>query len=268
MSDVYAAYDQREAKGWVENGVGFLQLNRPKAMNALSKDLLDAGRELVKLFTKDPEVKAIVVMGNEKVFGAGGDIKAMAKDEEGVIKAEDDIWHVNDFFFTLQDCPKPVVAAVRGLALGGGLELLLACDVNVIAEDATLAFPEINLGIFPGGGGTQRAPRYVGMGNAKYYILTGEFFSAAEAHRIGIANVVVPADQVVERATKLARKIGGKSPQAVKAAKHQINVALDHDLKSGCAGEQISWSRLFGTKDQQEGMIAFLENRKPNFTGE
>ena len=156
---------------------------------------------------------------------------------------------------------------VRGVALGGGLELMMSCDVHIIAEDATLGLPEINLGIFPGGGGTQRFSRQAAINIAKQYVFTGDFFDAETAYRIGLANMVVPADEAMDAGRKMAKKFCKKSPLALREAKNAINMSMNMDIKSGCRAEQIAWSMLFSGEDQKEGMKAFMENRKAEFKG-
>lgn len=249
----------------VENGIGYLQFNRPKAFNAVNVKLLDESAEVLFAFNEDPDVKVIIIYGNENAFAAGADITAVAK--YNAFEARNFLDKVHRTQFAIEDNHKPTIAAVRGLALGGGLEVVMACDIHIIGDNATLGLPEINLGIFPGAGGTQRFPRQAAINIAKQYVFTGDFFDAETAYRIGLANMVVPADEVMETAEKIARKISRKSPLALREAKNAVNMSMNTDIKTGCRMEQIAWSMLFSGEDQKEGMQAFLENRKAEFKG-
>ncbi|HHW61807.1 MAG TPA: enoyl-CoA hydratase/isomerase family protein [Syntrophomonadaceae bacterium] len=250
---------------WVEDSIGFVQLNRPKAYNALNPLLMDEAYDALNRYSADPDIRAIIICGNEKAFAAGADLKAVAR--YNAFEARDFIDKVHRTLFAVEDNHKPTIGVARGVALGGGLELFLACDIHIVAEDATLGLPEINLGIFPGGGGTQRFPRQAAINIAKQYIFTGDFFDAETAYRIGIANMVVPADEAMDAARKIARKICRKSPLALREAKNAVNMSMNTDIKTGCRMEQIAWSMLFSGEDQKEGMQAFLENRKAEFKG-
>ncbi|MGE5449847.1 MAG: enoyl-CoA hydratase/isomerase family protein, partial [Methanomassiliicoccales archaeon] len=248
-----------------DNGVGYLQFNRPKAFNAVNSYLLMEATECLNDMSVDPEVKVIIIQGNEQAFAAGADLKEVAT--KNPFEARDYIDKVHACLFAMEDNHKPVIAAVRGLALGGGFECALGADMRVIADNATLGLPEINLGIFPGGGGTQRMPRNTSLGNAKQYIFTGDFFTAEDAYRMGLANVVVPADEVMGIALKYAKKMMKKSPLALREAKNAVNMSMNTDIKTGCRMEQLSWSMLFASEDQKEGMNAFAEGRKAEFKG-
>jgi enoyl-CoA hydratase len=213
----------------------------------------------------DPAVKVIIICGNDKVFAAGADLKAVANYNAFEARNYDD--GVHRTLFAVEDNHKPVITAVQGFALGGGMELVLASDIRIVSDDATLGLPEINVGIFPGGGATQRMPRNTSMCNAKQYILTGDFFRAEDAYRMGLINMVVPNDKVMETALKMARKLAKKSPLALREAKNAINMSMNMDIKAGCRAEQLGWSMLFSSEDQKEGMKAFAENRKATFVG-
>lgn len=265
MSEAYRGKEYNTVKAWVEDGIGYLQFFRPKAMNAVNEELLDESREVLNAYSTDPDVKVIIIHGNEKAFAAGADIKAVFSLNAFGARDFDDKVHAT--IFAVEDNHKPVVTAVRGVALGGGLELVLSSDIRIVAEDATLGLPEINIGIFPGGGATQRLPRNCSIAIAKQYIYTGDFFNAQEAYRIGIANKVVPADQVMETAVKMAKKIAKKSPLALREAKNAVNTSMNTDIKAGCRAEQLAWSMCFASEDQKEGMGAFIEGRKPEFKG-
>lgn len=265
MAESYLGKEYKTILAWVEDGIGYMQFNRPKAMNAVNFQLLDESLLVLQQYQYDPEVKVILICGNEVSFAAGADLRDWYKLDPFQARNGND--KVQTTIFAVENNHKPVIAAVRGLALGGGLEVVLACDIRIIAENATLGLPEINLGIFPGGGGTQRLPRSTSIALAKQYIFTGDFFDGHTALRMGIANQVVPAEQVMETAVKLAKRISKKSPLALREAKNAVNMSMNTDIKSGCRQEQIAWSMLFASEDQKEGMGAFLENRKAEFKG-
>lgn len=246
-------------------GIAIIQFNRPKAFNAVNAQFLNDITEILEAINLDPDVRAIILKGNENAFAAGADLKAVAG--YNAFEARDFLDKVHRAIFALEDNSKPVIAAVNGLALGGGLEIALACDIRIVADNATMGLPEINLGIFPGAGGTQRFPRNASICKAKQYIFTGDFFDAATADKMGLVNMVVPAADVVPAAMKFAKKLCFKGPLALRAAKQCVNNSMNQDIKSGCRSEQFAWSMLFASNDQKEGMNAFLENRKATFTG-
>lgn len=248
-----------------EESVAIVQLNRPKAFNSINVQLLDDMYEVFSAMQYDPEVRAIILTGNNKAFAAGADIKSVAG--YNAFEALDFLDKCHDVMFLLEDHNKPVIAAVEGLALGGGFELVLACDVRIAAENCTFGFPEINIGIFPGAGGTQRTPRNCSIALTKQLIFSGDNFDAALAEKAGLINMVVPAGQTLETAKKFARKLSKKSPLALRAAKQSINMSMSMDIKSGCRFEQNRWSMLFASEDQKEGMGAFIEKRQPDFKG-
>ncbi|MGE5370904.1 MAG: enoyl-CoA hydratase/isomerase family protein [Solirubrobacterales bacterium] len=249
----------------VADGIGILTINRPKAMNSVNDRLLEETYVALEMMEKDPAVKAIIITGGDKVFAAGADIKAVS--EYNAFEARAFIDLVHKTIFKLEDNQKPTIAAICGFALGGGTELALACDVRIAADNATFGLPEISLGIYPGGGGTQRLPRLIGLGRAKELIFTGDFFPAQRAYEMGMINQLVPADQVMDAAKKLARKLTKKPPLALRLAKSAINASMNTDIKSGCRLEQEGFAMLFASADQKEGMGAFLEGRKANFQG-
>lgn len=261
----YKGKEYKTILAWVEEGIGYIQLNRPKAFNAVNETLLNDSYDVLTLMSEDPDVRCIIIHGNENAFAAGADLKAVAG--YNAFQARNFLDLVHRTVFAIEDNHKPVIAAVNGLALGGGLELMMACDIHIVADNATLGLPEINLGIFPGGGGTQRMPRHTSICIAKQYIFTGDFFDAETAYRIGLVNMVVPAAEVMDAAKKMARKISRKSPLALREAKYSVNNSMNLDIKSGSRAEQIAWSMLFASEDQKEGMNAFLENRKAEFKG-
>lgn len=263
--EFYKGKEYRTINAWLEDGIGYMQFNRPKAMNAVNQELLAESTECLTAYNDDPEVRVIIICGNENVFAAGADLKAVYP--MTAFEARNYIDGVHKCLFAIEDNHKPTIAAVRGLALGGGLETAMACDIRIFADNCTLGLPEINVGIYPGGGGTQRMPRNTSIAIAKQYILTGDFFDSATAYRIGLANMVVPADEVMDAAKKMARKIAKKSPLALREAKNAVNMSMNTDIKTGCRMEQLAWAMLFSSEDQKEGMGAFLENRKAEFKG-
>ncbi|WP_370461409.1 enoyl-CoA hydratase-related protein [Micromonospora sp. Llam0] len=248
----------------VEQGVATLRLARPP-MNALNAAVQEELRDAARTVADDDRVRAVVVYGGEKVFAAGADIKEMA--DMSYVDMAARAAQLSSAFDAVARIPKPVVAAITGYALGGGCELALACDWRVVAEDAKLGQPEIKLGVIPGAGGTQRLARLVGPARAKDIILSGRMVDAAEAERIGLADRVVPADQVYAAALDMVRPFVTGPAQAVKAAKLAIDGGLEMDLASGLAWESQLFASLFATDDRTEGMAAFVAKRKPDFTG-
>lgn len=249
----------------IKDGIAFLALNRPKALNALNTDVLSELQNAFTFIRKSDTVKAILLTGKGKAFAAGADIGEMY--EMDVLRARDMMIRGHDLMHMIESLSKPVIAAVNGFALGGGCELAMACDVRIASEKAQFGQPEVNLGIIPGFGGTQRLSRIVGKSMAKYLILTGEIISADEALRIGLVERVVPPEELMGNAIKVAKAIMAKAPLAVSAAKSAINTGYSLDLKSACALEIESFSAPFSTRDRLEGMGAFLEKRPPSFSG-
>jgi len=246
----------------VEDSIAFITLNRPKALNALNTETLGELDAAVSAAGKDENVKAVVITGEGRAFVAG-DISQM----RGLTVQEGRNMTIlgQEVFTRIENLDKPVIAAVNGFALGGGCELAMACDIRVASDKAKFGQPEVNLGIIPGYGGTQRLPRLVGKGAAKYLIFTGEMISAEEAFRIGLADKVVPAEELMDSVIALAKVIMSKAPIAIKMAKHAINNGLNVDLKSGVAYEAEAYTTTFSTEDRVEGMSAFLEKRQAEF---
>ncbi|MEM9762389.1 MAG: enoyl-CoA hydratase [Pseudomonadota bacterium] len=247
-----------------KENVALIRLNRPSAMNALNSELM---RELGEALTKadaDDEVGAIVITGNEKAFAAGADIKEMRPKtftdafREDFITAE---WE------TVTRIRKPVIAAVAGYALGGGCELAMMCDFILAADSAKFGQPEINLGVMPGAGGSQRLTRFVGKSKSMDMNLTGRFMDAAEAERSGLVSRLFPADRLVDEAVAVAQKIADKAPLAVMATKEAVNRSYETTLSEGVRFERRMFHALFATEDQGEGMDAFIEKRTPHFKG-
>lgn len=241
--------------------VGLITLNRPQALNALCDALIRELGQALDAFEADDAIGAIVLTGSDKAFAAGADIKEMQS------RSFVDVY-LGDFVKSWERvtlCRKPVIAAVAGYALGGGCELAMMCDTIVCADSAKFGQPEITLGITPGAGGTQRLTRFVGKAKAMDMILTGRMMDAAEAERAGLVSRIVPTAKLVDEAVKMATQIAALSRPAVLMAKEMINRAYETTLAEGVRFERRLFHALFATADQKEGMLAFVEKRKPNF---
>ena len=247
----------------VRGRVGLITLNRPHAMNALNNQLMRELMDALNDFDKDNGIGAMVITGNEKAFAAGADIKEMAgKPIEQMMDSD----HIA-VFGRIRTIRKPVIAAVSGWALGGGCEIALSCDMIVASESATFGQPEINIGVIPGAGGTQRLTRAVGKAIAMEMILNDRRLNAQEAYKFGMVNRVVPVASYLDEALKLAGEIASRAPVAVRVAKKMINQAFERSLADGLAAEKQEFYNLFATEDQKEGMQAFVEKRKPQWKG-
>jgi len=242
--------------------VGLITLNRPKALNALCDQLMEELGQALRGFEADPAIGAIVLTGSEKAFAAGADIKEMKGRAFPAVYLDDFIGKRWEAVLTIQ---KPVIAAVGGFALGGGCELAMMCDMIIAADTARFGQPEINLGIIPGAGGSQRLTRAVGKSKAMEMILTGRMMDAAEAERANLVTRVVPAAELVTEAVKIGQKIGALSAPSVAMAKEAVNAAFESTLTEGVRTERRLFLSLFATEDQKEGMSAFAEKRKPAF---
>ncbi len=241
--------------------VGLITLNRPQAVNALSSALIAELTAALAGFETDAAIGAVVITGSEKAFAAGADIKEMRGKSFADVTASDFIadW---DYVSRLR---KPVIAAVSGFALGGGCELAMMCDFIIAADTAKFGQPEINLGVMPGLGGTQRLARFIGKSKAMDMVLTGRMMDAAEAERCGLVSRVVPAADLVAETLKAAEKIAGCSLPSVMMAKEAVNRAFETTLAEGVLAERRAFHSLFATEDQKEGMAAFEEKRSPRF---
>ena len=259
MSEVPVLYE-------VADHVATVTLNRPQVRNAMNGVLREAMMERFTALTMDDDVRAIVVTGaGDKAFSAGADIREFV--EPLVPTQFREQRRRIDFRQVMDRCPQPIIAAIRGIALGGGLELALACDIRIAGDDALLGLTETNLAIIPGGGGTQRLPRLVGRGKALEMILTGMRIGAAEALRIGLVERVVPAAEVLNAARELARELAGRAPVAIRYAKEAVAKGLGMSLDDGLRLEGDLSTLLRTTEDRLEGARAFLEKRKPNWQG-
>lgn len=247
----------------IKESIGIVTLNRPKVYNALSHALIGELTDALSLLDKDNAVKVIVLTGSDRAFAAGADIAEMSQ-ESTVSMINKDQFAVWD---KISKVKKPMIAAVSGFVLGGGLELMMNCDMVVASENAKLGQPEINLGIIPGAGGTQRLIRLVGKNKAMEMILTGSIITAEEALQIGLVNKVVSVDSYLEEAIKIAGVIAKKSPIALQLAKEAILQSFETSLSEGLLQERKNFYMLFATVDQKEGMSAFLEKREPKFQG-
>ena len=246
----------------VHGKVGVILLNRPKALNALSKGLVRELAQALDAFEADPEIGAIVLTGSEKAFAAGADIKEMAGKSYMDVYMEDFI--TVDWERAAQ-CRKPVIAAVAGYALGGGCELAMMCDFILAADNARFGQPEITIGTIPGAGGTQRLTRFVGKSKAMEMCLTGRMMDAQEAERAGLVSRVVPVDDLKDEAIKTAGKIADLSLPLTMMAKESVNRAYETTLGEGLRFERRVFHASFATADQKEGMAAFVEKRQPDF---
>jgi len=242
--------------------VGLIQLNRPKALNALNDALMNEVGDALAKFDADDNIGAMVITGSDKAFAAGADIGAMRDwGYMDVYKSE----YITRNWERIKSVRKPVIAAVAGYALGGGCELSMMCDIIIAAETAKFGQPEIKLGIIPGAGGTQRLPRAVGKAKAMDMILTGRMMDAMEAERVGLVSRVVPAAKLLDEALAAAAQVAEFSLPSVMMAKECINRAFEAPLAEGILFERRLFHSLFGTEDQKEGMAAFVEKRKPGF---
>ena len=247
--------------------IAVLTVNRPKALNAMNQATLAELRRAIEELDADPGVGVVIVTGaGEKAFVAGADISEMAG--FGPAQAEEHARKGQAAVAAFERARKPVLAAVNGYALGGGLELALACDVRLASDNAQMGLPEVSLAVIPGFGGTQRLARVVGEGRAKELVLTGRRVKADEALRIGLVNQVVPQAQLLDAAKEMARAILANGPVAVRLAKEVIHEGLATDFEHGLLLEQKAFGLVFATHDQKEGMRAFLEKRKPAWKGE
>lgn len=251
-----------------KDGVAWITLNNPERYNALDAETRRELKQALEDASRDSSVLAIVIRGSGKAFSAGGDIRAMAEMKPlDILNMAREVGTALVLSEIIKNAPKPVIAAVHGYCLGAGFELAQACDIIIASEDAVFGQPEINIGLIPGGGGTQRLPRLIGEKKAKELIFTGERIPAKEMEQMGLVNKVVPADKLMDAVNEFIAKIKEKSPVALAAAKEAINAALEVSLTEGFKYEAQIFAQLFSTEDQKEGARAFLEKRKPVWKG-
>jgi enoyl-CoA hydratase len=248
------------------DGLAVVRLNRPEKMNALSRAMLDELKEAFSRIEREPDVRAVLLTSaNDRAFCAGTDIGELAQlDDDGARRASE---RGQDVCARIEHCRVPVIAAVNGVAAGGGCELALACHLRVASKSAEFSLPETKLGIIPAYGGTQRLARIIGVGRALGMMLAGEVVSAREAHAMGLVNRVAAPDQLFSEAEALAREIMGLAPLAISACLEAVTRGLELPLEEGLALEAELFSRLFSTEDMREGTSAFLEKRAPVFRG-
>jgi enoyl-CoA hydratase len=239
------------------------RLNRPQVRNALNLEVRVRLADEVTRHAADEKIRCLIVTGSDTVFAAGADIGEMAEAGPVEVMAR----NVQKYWRAIMDCPKPLIAAVEGFALGGGLELALCADIIVAGEGARLGLPEVKVGILPGAGGTQKLARLIGAKRAMLLLMTGRMFSAAEAHGMGVISELAPTGQALARALEIAREIAALPPISIMQIKEIVNAGLNASLDTALMLERKAFQLQFATSDQKEGMRAFMEKRKPKFEG-
>ena len=245
------------------SSVVVFRLNRLHVHNALNLAIRVQLAEAITRLAADPAIRCLVVTGSDKAFAAGADLSEMAEATPEEVKER----NVQQHWRAISDCPKPLIAAIEGYALGGGLELALCADIIVAGEDSRLGLPEVKVGILPGGGGTQRLTRLVGLKRAMLLLMTGRMFGAADALAMGVISEMAPSGQALTRALEIATEIAAMPPIAVAQIKRVVNEGVNQPLDAALMMEQLAYEGLYETSDQKEGMRAFLEKRKPKFVG-
>lgn len=250
----------------VQDGIAVLTFNRPKALNALNADTLDEVADAVERVRGDETIRVLVLTGaGEKAFVAGADISGFGA--MNCLSARLFAEKGQDLFFKIEQLPKPVIACVNGFALGGGCEIAMSCDFIYASDKARFGQPEVNLGLIPGFGGTQRLSRLIGRAKAKELCMTAEIIDAQQAKDLGLVAKVFPADQLIAETMKVAGALASKPVSVLRSLKKVIDCGSDIDLRSACALEAESFGVCFGSEDMREGVSAFLEKRKPEFKG-
>lgn len=251
----------------IEKNIATITLNRPEAANAFSMQMLTEFRELIEDFKYNSSIRTVILTGSgEKVFCAGADLKERARMTP--IEVKQTVALIRLVINSVEQLPMPVIAAINGVAFGGGLELALACDIRIATETAKVGLTETSLAIIPGAGGTQRLPRLIGLGKAKELIFTAQRVDAYEAKEIGLVEYVVPKEELLQKAMEIADRIADNGPIAVAQAKIAINKGMEVDLQTGLELEQMAYAMTIPTKDRIEGLTAFKEKRKPQYKGE
>lgn len=248
-----------------EPPLGWIYLNRPDKLNAINEQLMKDLRQAVDELVADDHIRVIIITGLGKAFSAGADISQF-KTLNG-LTAWEFAKKGRELMDYIENLPKPTIAMINGYALGGGLELAMACDIRIAAEEAQLGLPEITLGIYPGFGGTQRLIRLIGKGKAMEMMMTGDRIPAREAERLGLVNKVVPLAELEKETRNFALKLAEKPPVALRLIKLLVNQGLDAPILAGLNMESLGWGVVFSTEDAKEGVNAFFEKRKPNFKG-
>ncbi len=249
----------------ISDAIATLTFNRPDAMNSINSEMLEEIHNAVRELRINEEVKVLILTGAGKAFVAGADIKSLQTFNP--LEAKLFVENGQSLFFEIEALDIPVIACVNGFALGGGCEIAMACDFIYASEKARFGQPEINLGIIPGFGGTQRLSRLIGKDRAKELCMTGKPIKAQKACEVGLVTRVFPADDLMEETMKTAKEIAGKGRVALRAIKHVIDNGFDIDIKNGCAMEVDAFAVCFSSPDKEEGTSAFLEKRAPNFSG-
>ena len=256
MDNQYVNFEKKE-------NIAIVTISKEKSLNALSYDVLIELKVCLLKLEKDEDIRCIIITGSGKAFVAGADIEQInSSSEKG---AFDYARYGQDTLSYIENFPLPVIAAINGFALGGGCELAMSCDIRIASEKARFGLPEVSLGIIPGNGGTQRLPRLVGKGMAKYLIMTGKHIKAEEAKQIGLADVVVPADELLDEAIKTAQTICQNSPDAITLAKQAVNMVDEVTLENGILKEADLYLETFRTENRKIGMTAFLKKEKATF---
>lgn len=251
----------------IEKNIATITLNRPEAANAFSRQMLTEFRELIEELKYNSSIRTVILTGSgEKVFCAGADLKERAGMTP--IEVKQTVALIRLVINSVEQLPMPVIAAINGVAFGGGLELALACDIRIAAETAKVGLTETSLAIIPGAGGTQRLPRLIGLGKAKELIYTAQRVDAYEAKEIGLVEYVVPKEELLQKAMEIADRIADNGPIAVAQAKIAINKGMEVDLQTGLELEQMAYAMTIPTEDRIEGLTAFKEKRKPQYKGE
>ncbi|MFA8439038.1 enoyl-CoA hydratase [Pueribacillus sp. YX66] len=251
----------------VQNNLATITLNRPEAANAFSKQLLCELKEILEEIKYNPSIRAVIITGSgDKVFCAGADLKERTGMSE--IEVKQTVFQIRQVVNLVEQLPNPVIAAINGVALGGGLELALACDIRIAIENAEVGLTETSLAIIPGAGGTQCLPRLIGLGKAKELIFTACKVEAREAKEFGLIEYVVEKEKLLNKAHEIAEKIAENGPIAVAQAKLAVNKGIQVDLQTGLEIEQMAYAITIPTKDRIEGLTAFKEKRKPQYKGE
>jgi len=245
------------------DSIGLIKLNRPKVLNAINRPMVTEIVQVLEQFDHDDQIKVIVIAGNGRAFAAGADIDEMANDDSISMEL------LNQFaeWDRINTIKKPIIGAVQGFALGGGFELALACDVLFAAEDAKFGFPEVNIGVMPGAGGTQRLTKLMGKTKALEWLWTGEMMDAKEAFHYGIINRMIAPELLLEETLAFAKKIAKQPPLSIRLIKEAVYKAVDYSIYEGMQFERKNFYLLFSSEDQKEGMKAFIEKRKPHFKG-